>query len=58
MPKIKIDHETLDGITRAGLQELLHTVIENYRHCKHELDKREYENDIKAIERVIKMYGY
>jgi len=56
MPKINIDYDTLDGIVKAGLQDMLEMVINGYRTADHEEDKEGYKNDIKAIERVIKIY--
>ena len=56
MPKIDIDYETLDGIVKAGLQDMLEMMINGYRTADHEEDKEGYKNDIKAIERVLKIY--
>ena len=56
MPKINIDYETLDGIVKAGLQDMLEMMINGYRTADHEEDKEGYKNDIKAIERVLKIY--
>jgi len=57
MPKIEIDHESLDGIVQAGLQEMLEMMIDGYRQSKHEIDRKGYLDDIKAIEHVLKIYG-
>ena len=56
MPKIDIDYETLDGIVKAGLQDMLEMMIDGYRTANNEEDKEGYKNDIKAIERVLKIY--
>jgi len=56
MPKINIDYDTLDGIVKAGLQDMLEMMINGYRTADHEEDKEGYKNDIKAIERVLKIY--
>lgn len=56
MPKINIDYDTLDGIVKAGLQDLLEMMINGYRTADHEEDKEGYKNDIKAIERVLSIY--
>ena len=56
MPKIKIDYETLDGIVKAGLQDMLEMMINGYRTANNEEDKEGYKDDIKAIERVLKIY--
>ena len=56
MPKISIDYDTLDGIVKAGLQDMLEMRINGYRTADHEEDKEGYKNDIKAIERVLKIY--
>jgi len=55
MPKINIDYETL-GIVKAGLQDMLEMMIDGYRTANNEEDKEGYKNDIKAIERVLKIY--
>ena len=57
MTKINIDYETLDGIVKAALQDMLEMMIEGYQTAKHEEDKEGYKNDIKAIECVLKIYG-
>ena len=56
MPKINIEYDVLDGIVVAGLQEMLEMLIDGYRTAKNEEDKEGYKNDIKAIERVLKIY--
>jgi len=56
MPKINIDYETLDGIVKAGLQDMLEMMINGYRTANNEEDKEGYKDDIKAIERVLKIY--
>ena len=56
MPKISIDYDVLDGIVKAGLQEMLEMMIDVYRTANNEEDKEGYKNDIKAIERVLKIY--
>jgi hypothetical protein len=56
MPKIDIDYDTLDGIVRAGLKDMLELMIDGYQTANNEEDKEGYKNDIKAIERVIRIY--
>jgi len=57
MPKVHIDHDTLDGIVIAGLQDMLETMIDSYRTANNEEDKEGYKDDIKAIEHVLKIYA-
>jgi hypothetical protein len=56
MPKIDIDYETLDGIVKAGLKDMLNTMIEGYREAKHEVDREGYAKDIAALEHVLGIY--
>ena len=56
MPKISIDYDVLDGIVKAGLQDMLEMMIDGYRTANNEEDKEGYKDDIKAIERVLKIY--
>ena len=56
MPKIDVDYETLDGIVRAGLKDMLNMMIDGYRTAEHEVDKEGYKGDIAAIERVLRIY--
>ena len=56
MPKISIEYDVLDGIVKAGLQDMLEMMIDGYRTANNEEDREGYKNDIKAIERVLKIY--
>lgn len=56
MPKIDIDYETLDGIVKAALRDMLNTMIEGYRDAKHEADRKDYAKDIAALEHVLGIY--
>jgi hypothetical protein len=56
MPKVDIDVDTLDGIVKAGLQDMLNMMIDGFRTSPHEEDKLEYAKDIAALERVLGMY--
>ena len=56
MPKISIEYDVLDGIVKAGLQDMLEMMIDAYRTANNEEDKEGYKDDIKAIERVLKIY--
>lgn len=56
MPKIKIDYETLDDLTRAGLENLLECVVEGYKQAQYQDDKTQYREDIAAIQHVLEMY--
>ena len=56
MPKVNIDHRTLDGMVVAGLRDTLNTLIDEFRMSQIEEDKEGYLNDIQAIERVLRIY--
>ena len=58
MPKINIDHETLDGIVRGALEEftlLLENTLEQEMLGE---DRKAYEDDIKALKHVLSIYSY
>jgi hypothetical protein len=56
MLKVDIDYETLDGIVKAGLQDMLNMMVDGFRTSPHEEDKLEYAKDIAALERVLRLY--
>jgi hypothetical protein len=56
MPSIEIDYETLDGIVKGALKDMLNMMIDGYRTAEHEVDKEGYKGDIAAIERVLRIY--
>jgi len=56
MPKVNIDHRTLDGMVVAGLRDTLNTLIDEFRMSQIEEDKEGYLNDITAIEHVLRIY--
>ena len=39
MPKVNIDHRTLDGMVVAGLRDTLNTLIDEFRMSQIEEDK-------------------
>ena len=57
MPKIDVDYETLDGIVLSGLKDMLEMMVHGYQTATHEIDRAEYLKDIKALERVIRIYS-
>lgn len=57
MPKIDVDYETLDGIVVSGLKDMLEMMVHGYQTAIHEIDRAEYLKDIKALERVIRIYS-
>ena len=56
MPKVNIDHETLDGITKIGLQDMLDLHIDAFRTC-HPDDEKHYKDIIDALQKVLALYG-
>ena len=56
MPKVDIDHETLDDLVIVGLKGMLNTMIDVYREEKDPEEKERHVKDIEALERVLRLY--
>lgn len=56
MPKVEIDYETLDGLVVVGLKDMLGTMADVYRDERDPNEKKRHGKDIKALERVLRLY--